>query len=128
MDTTPPERQWLSLFCLPALLLLFLNRVAFFAVFNLGLWACQVDAQCMDAYAENLNNNGLENRWGLVDSARLYLLPTIKGRSECEGNGRGTEESAGRWILPSCQFSHPGRREKWQKWQWRPFMDSISSW
>jgi hypothetical protein len=42
----------------------------------------------MDSYAENLNNNGLENRWGLVDSARLYLLPTIKGRSECKGNRR----------------------------------------
>jgi hypothetical protein len=75
----------------------------------------------MDAYAENLNSNGLENRWGLVDSAMLYLLPTIKGRSECKGNGRGTEESAGRWILPSCQFSYPGRRAKWQKWPWRPF-------
>lgn len=41
----------------------------------------------MDAYAENLNNNGLENRWGLVDSARLYLLPTIKAEVNARGMG-----------------------------------------
>jgi hypothetical protein len=56
----------------------------------------------MDAYAENLNNNGLENRWGLVDSARLYLLPTIKGRSECEGNGGEQENQQEGGFCPAA--------------------------
>jgi hypothetical protein len=66
----------------------------------------------------NLNNSVLENGQGLVDSARLCQFLAQREEANAVGTAGEQQENrklAGRLILPSCQFQHPGMLAKWQK-------------